>query len=94
MLGENGAQFVLLAWIPLAVPIFMALPAGRAMVSAAIAGWLLLPPKIPIVLPGVPDFGKTTAVHPDHPELNRLCAEARSLLSTLPQSSTPISERS
>jgi hypothetical protein len=65
MLGENGAQFVLLAWVPLVVPIFMALPAGRAMVLATIAGWLLLPPNIQIRLAGVPDFGKTTAVHPD-----------------------------
>lgn len=94
MFGENGAQFVLLAWIPLVTSIFMALPAGRAVVTAAIAGWLLLPPNIQIVLPGVPDFGTTTAVHPDHPELNRLCAEARSFLSTLPETSTPISERS
>jgi hypothetical protein len=31
MLGENGAQFVLLAWVPLVVPIFLALPAGRAL---------------------------------------------------------------
>jgi hypothetical protein len=87
MLGENGAQFVLLPLIPLVVPIFMAL-------AAAVVGWLLLPSNILIMFAGVPDFGKTTVVHSDHPQLNRLCAEARSLLFTLLETSTPISERS
>jgi hypothetical protein len=62
MLGDVGSRIVLLAWIPLVAPFFMLLPARRAMVVATIAGWLLLPPVVQIALPGIPDFGKTTAV--------------------------------
>ena len=44
MFGDIGAQFLLVAWIPVVLVVFMALPARRAMVAASIAGWLLLPP--------------------------------------------------
>jgi hypothetical protein len=61
MFGIIGAQIVLVSWIPLAVLLFTFLPARRAAIAAAIAGWLLLPPT-GISLPGIPDYTKTSAV--------------------------------
>jgi tetratricopeptide (TPR) repeat protein len=55
------AFFALIGWIPLTFALFVCLPARRAVVVGAIAGWLLLPPMT-ISLPGFPDYSKTTAI--------------------------------
>ena len=60
MFGPVGGQILILAWIPVVLVVFMLLPARRAMVVSAIAGWLLLPP-LGIGLAGVPDYTKTGA---------------------------------
>jgi tetratricopeptide (TPR) repeat protein len=61
MLGSAGTQIVLIVWPFLALLIFMVVGGQRAMLAAAVAGWLFLPPA-QIDLPGLPDYGKTTAV--------------------------------
>lgn len=55
------AVIALLTWIPISAMLFLLLPAQRAVVTAAVAGWLLLPPT-GILLPGFPNYTKTTAV--------------------------------
>jgi tetratricopeptide (TPR) repeat protein len=58
------ANFVAVAalflWVPVVLAFFSLMPARRAMLVSAIAGWLLLP-IISIDLPGLPPYGKTSA---------------------------------
>jgi len=50
----------LIGWIPLCVGLFAVLPARRAVIVAIIAAWLFLPPAT-LLLPGFPDYSKSTA---------------------------------
>jgi tetratricopeptide (TPR) repeat protein len=50
----------LVLWIPVILVLFILLPARRAVVAGAIAGWSLLPP-IGIDLPGIPIYDKAAA---------------------------------
>jgi len=51
----------LLCWIPISAALFLWLPIARALSISYVAGWLLLP-FVSFRLPGVPDFGKATAI--------------------------------
>lgn len=51
---------VLLAWMPVILVLFALLPPKRAVVTASIAAWLLLPP-IGLDLPGIPNYDKAAA---------------------------------
>src|SRR5262249_19863331 len=57
----NFALFVLVAWAPLSLLFFVFLPARRAAVVGAIAGWLIVPP-MQIDFAGFPGYNKTLAV--------------------------------
>jgi tetratricopeptide (TPR) repeat protein len=54
------ATIVLIAWLPIVMLIFAALPARRAVVICNIVAWLFLP-SMQLTLPGVPDYSKVTA---------------------------------
>ncbi|QEH39218.1 hypothetical protein OJF2_78320 (plasmid) [Aquisphaera giovannonii] len=51
----------LLGCIPATLLLFASLPARLAVVVAVVAGWILLPP-VTIDIPGLPNYGKQTAV--------------------------------
>jgi hypothetical protein len=57
----NFALFVLLAWAPISVGLFVLLPARRAVVVGAISGWLLTP-SVSIDFPGFPAYSKSVAI--------------------------------
>ena len=54
------AVIALFGWIPLALVLFVFLPARRAVVVSAIAAWSILPP-IGIDFAGFPNYTKATA---------------------------------
>lgn len=53
---------VLFGWLPFVVVIFTLLPPRRAVITAFLIGWLLLP-VAKYDLPGFPDYGKGTATN-------------------------------
>lgn len=55
------ALVALLGWIPISLAFFCWLPISRAVSVAVVFGWLLLP-IAKYQLPGIPDFGKGTAI--------------------------------
>lgn len=55
------AQIVLFIWPMVGALLFIVLSPRRAVLASVIAGWLLLP-VLSIKLPGLPDYGKSTAV--------------------------------
>jgi tetratricopeptide (TPR) repeat protein len=54
------AIFVLIAWVPITIVLFTAMPARNAAVTSVVGAWLLLP-AVAISLPGIPDYTKVTA---------------------------------
>lgn len=51
----------LFGWIPLGFGLFLLMPPRRAVIASLIGGWLFLPAS-GVVLPGLPDWDKPTAV--------------------------------
>ena len=54
------ALIALFGWVPVVIFLFALLPARKAVVVAELGAWLLLPP-IGLLLPGLPDYTKSTA---------------------------------
>jgi tetratricopeptide (TPR) repeat protein len=54
------ALIALFGWVPVVILLFALLPARKAATVAELGAWLLLPP-IGLLLPGLPDYSKTTA---------------------------------
>jgi hypothetical protein len=64
--GNAGASpnllvpLVMLGWIPVVLYLFSRFPARKAVVISFITAWLFLP-QAELVLPGIPDYNKTSA---------------------------------
>lgn len=56
------AQLALLAWLPLALFLFMRFPAQKAVIICFVGAWLFLPQKAGFSFPGLPDYGRWSAV--------------------------------
>lgn len=52
---------MLFGWVPLTILLFMRLPAHRAVLVTVIGGWLFLP-MVSYNVPGIPAYGKSTAI--------------------------------
>jgi len=58
----NGlAHLILVGWVPLGLLAFQLLPPRRAAFLLLAAGWMFLP-ELSIPLPGLPNFGKSSAI--------------------------------
>ncbi len=62
MLGEQGALFVLIAWLPFGIAMLSQRDGARATLIVLLGGILLLPEAIALDLPGLPSVGKTSVV--------------------------------
>ena len=59
-MGNSFAYLALFAWPVVTLVLFTRLPAHSAVLWSLLAGFLLLPPKVAVDLPGLPPFDKTT----------------------------------
>ncbi len=60
---EQLQQIVQLGWFPVVLAGFAALPARRAVLFSIVGGWLILPPKCVIDLPGFIDIDRHAAAN-------------------------------
>ena len=55
------AQIVILLWLPIVVFIFLRFSPRKAVIISFLVAWLFLPQRAGFVLPGLPDYNRTSA---------------------------------